>query len=141
GGGRGREAGGGGEGGAVRPQEAQPVAEGDPGEEARADRLEESLTPGHLGCCLGSPMRCRSLVPWCTIRASGRSAAPRRIGPEPTTGMVPYAGARGSVRAAARLLAIDRSPRATCSQHAGSRILAHRGSSRGCPIAVGGRKG
>ena len=31
----------------VLPQQAHPVPEGDTGEEARADRLEESLTPGH----------------------------------------------------------------------------------------------
>jgi transposase len=40
------------DGEAVLPQQAQPVAEGDPGEEARADRLEDSLTPVHLGCRL-----------------------------------------------------------------------------------------
>src|SRR5262249_36925966 len=33
----------------VLPQQAHPVPEGDPGEDAGTDRLEDSLTPRHLG--------------------------------------------------------------------------------------------
>ena len=46
---------------------------------------------------VGSQKRRHSFVPWRAVAASGRSAASRTIGPKPTTGMVVYCIAPGSL--------------------------------------------